>query len=186
MDITNLLHYTDITQFREWLLLHAATEKVCWLILSNPTCREAPLYLDAVEQALCFGWIDSTKKRTPEGLFLQRFSPRSKSSNWTELNKERVRRLERLGLMTKLGRASLPDLSPDSFQIDPEILTALQADPIVWEQFQQLPSLYVRIRIYNIQSHKGVSDLYQKRLTKFIEATRQGNLYGDWNDGGRL
>ena len=61
-------------------------------------------YLDAVEEALCFGWIDSTVK-TIDGVTLQRFGKRVKNSQWTELNKERCRRLEALGLMTDSGRA---------------------------------------------------------------------------------
>ncbi len=61
-------------------------------------------YLDAVEGALCFGWIDSTRKKTASGFLAQRLTPRSRKSKWSELNKERVRRLTRLGLMTPLWR----------------------------------------------------------------------------------
>jgi uncharacterized protein YdeI (YjbR/CyaY-like superfamily) len=64
-------------------------------------------YLDIVEEALCFGWIDSTLKRLPDGRLAQRLSPRRKGSNWTELNRARCKELEERGLMTDAGRAAL-------------------------------------------------------------------------------
>lgn len=92
-------------------------------------------YIDAVEEALCFGWIDSTTKRMNDNRTAQKLCPRKAGSNWSELNKERCRRMERLGLMTDAGRAVLPDMSDRGFQIDGEILQALQSDPVVWDNF---------------------------------------------------
>ncbi len=170
-------------QWRQWLEEHHATEGHCWLILTDP---QAVSYLDTVEEALCFGWVDSTKKKTDDARLAQRFSPRRKGSNWTELNKERVRRLERLGLMTDAGRAVLPAMDEDSFRVDEAILAELRQDAELYRNFQAMPELYVRIRIDNIQSVKQDADLYRSRLTKFIEHTRMNELYGQWNDGGRL
>ena len=114
----------------------------------------------------------------------RRFSPRRKRSPWTELNKERCRRLERLGLMTDAGRAVLPSMD---FRIDDDILVVLQSDDTVWHNFQTLPPLYVRVRIDNIQNvRKRDLEAFQRRLQKFIDNTRQGVLYGEWNDNGRL
>ena len=67
---------------------------------------------------MCFGWIDSTTKKMDNGVTAQRLAPRRKGSLWSELNKERCRRMERLGLMTDAGRAILPDMSPKGFVID--------------------------------------------------------------------
>lgn len=141
-------------------------------------------YLDVVEEALRFGWIDSTCKR--EGNILrQRLSPRRRGSRWTELNKERCRRLEHLGLMTDEGRRVLPDLDVSHFKIDDDILQALQSDETLWQNFQSLPPLYQRIRIGNIQMKRGTS-LFENRLKKFMDYTRRNLLYGEWNDKGRL
>lgn len=89
-----------------------------------------------MEEALCFGWIDSTRKKTASGFLAQRLTPRSRKSKWSELNKERVRRLTRLGLMTPHGEKCLPEMDPEAFRIDPDILEALQKDrafiPISW------------------------------------------------------
>ena len=67
--------------------------------------------IDAVEEAMCFGWIDSTTKKMDNGITAQRLAPRRKGSLWSELNKERCRRMERLERMTDAGRAVLPDMS---------------------------------------------------------------------------
>lgn len=64
-------------------------------------------YIDAVEEALCFGWIDSTVKKLDNGITIQRLSPRKKGSIWSELNKERCRRMEKLGKMTQAGKKSI-------------------------------------------------------------------------------
>ena len=65
---------------------------------------DALAYIDIVEEALCFGWIDSTNKKLPDGRLAQRLSPRRKGSNWTELNKQRCLDLKQRGLMTEAGR----------------------------------------------------------------------------------
>lgn len=141
-------------------------------------------YLDAVEEALRFGWIDSTVKRVND-VTLQRFSIRSVKSQWTELNKERCRRLETLGLMTDHGLAVCPDLSA-KFEIAPEILASFKANPIAWKNFKSFHPLYQRVRIDNIQRKKNHSELFVSRLQKLIEASEKGKMIGDWNDNGRL
>ena len=94
--------------------------------------------------------------------------------------------MERLGRMTDAGRAVLPDMSPGCFTIDEEILSALRQDPIVWQNFQNLPPLYRRVRIDTIQIKKKQRPLFESRLKKFIDNTRLGIMYGEWNDNGRL
>ncbi len=146
--------------------------------------EEALWYLDAVEEALCFGWIDSTVKNV-DGVTLQRFGPRTKNGRWTELKKERCRRLERLGLMTDGGRAACPNLDA-AFVINPEIVAAFKARPVAWQNFQKFPSLYQRIRIDNIQRVATKPDLFKSRLTKLIEASERSEMIGNWHDCGRL
>ena len=119
MNERNVLNVKSRGEFRQWLSENAVTETECWVCVRHgkPEDTETFWYLDAVEEALCFGWIDSTH-RLVDGVRMQRFSPRRKGSPWTELNKERVRRLERLGLMTDAGRAVLPPMDVGSFRID--------------------------------------------------------------------
>lgn len=181
MEITEKLYTQNRKQWREWLAENHSIKREIWV--STSSCDDGLSYLDAVEEALCFGWIDSTIK-SGVGVMWRRFSPRRPRSPWTELNKERCRRLERLGLMTDAGRAVLPDMD---FQIDDDVLAALQSDDAVWQNFQALPALYVRVRIDNIQNiRKRDPEAYLRRLQKFIEYTRNGIMYGEWHDDGRL
>ncbi|WP_242841792.1 YdeI/OmpD-associated family protein [Clostridium beijerinckii] len=139
-----------------------------------------------MEEALCFGWIDGIKKKNSENQLVQRLSPRNKKSSWTELNKERVRRLEELGLMTDEGRKVLPDMSSNSFKIDKVIEKKLKEDMLAYENFMNFSELYRRVRIDTIQQVKNQPELFMKRLDKFIQNTKQNKMYGSWNDNGRL
>lgn len=187
MEIENLLDAGSRQELREWLEKNSASAKFCWVLVETKEKPNAISYLDAVEEALCFGWIDGIMKKTAGNELAQRFSPRRKKSNWTELNKERVRRLEKLGLMTEQGRRVLPDMRPESFAVDEEIEAALKQDPQVYKNFLNFPELYRRIRIDNIQGYKNYDrEIFDKRLEKFIENTRDNKMYGQWNDNGRL
>lgn len=180
-----ILDISTRQELRAWLEANHAREKECWVLINRGKSKvEGRIdYLELVEEALCFGWIDSTCKRI-EGGTLQRISPRAKRSSWTELNKARCRRLEKLGLMREAGRAVLPDLQ--SFIIDEEIMDELRSDPLVLKNFNAFPELYKRVRIDNIQSYKKQRELYEQRLQKFIQKTKEGEMYGEWNDGGLL
>ena len=115
-------------------------------------------------------------------LTIQRFTPRRKDSNWTELNIVRCERLERLGLMTDAGRAAIPDRT---FSIDDDVMAAIRSDPEASANFDLLPQLYVRIRVANIQCKRG-TPLFDYRLDRFLKDTRRGLVRGAWDDGGRL
>ena len=187
MGENNILPLTNRADFRAWLTANAATEKECWVAVKRgkPVDDVHFWYLDAVEEALCFGWIDSTLKMI-DGVRMQRFTPRRRNSPWTELNKERARRLEKLGLMTDLGRAALPPMGARSFKIDPDIEASMKRSR-VYSKFKSFPPLYQRVRAYNVAFYKKRdSEIYQRALSRLIEETRRGNLFGEWNDYGRL
>ncbi|MBD2862651.1 YdeI/OmpD-associated family protein [Paenibacillus sp. IB182363] len=102
------------------------------------------------------------------------------------MNKERVRRLEKLGFMRDEGRKVLPDMDPNSFKIDTVIEQRLQEERQVYENFLAFPALYKRIRIDTIQSYKNQPELFRSRLDKFITHTKANKMYGQWHDHGRL
>ena len=172
----------DRAGWRQWLSDNYSSSRGCWLKVDRGGSASADIdYLDSVEEALCFGWIDSTVKRIDEA-HLQRFTPRRDLNKWTELNLARCHRLEKLGLMTDAGRAVIPDRQ---FSIDDRILDRLKADDRAWDFFQGLPELYVRVRVGNIQTKRG-TPLYDSRLERFVDDCRRGRVVGNWNDGGRL
>ena len=188
MQPNNLLNAKNRKELRLWLMENHDKEKECWVVVKRgrPQNDDTFWYVDAVEEALCFGWIDSTTKRLENGVTAQKLAPRKKNSLWSELNKERCRRMEKSGLMTDGGRAVLPDMSPAGFRIDDDILTALQADKTVWKNFSNFPPLYRRVRIDTIQIKKKQPELFYSRLKKFIENTKQNIMFGEWNDNDRL
>lgn len=186
MEVDNLLNLNTRGLLREWLTQNHKVERYCWVLVSSTPKPDTLLYLDVVEEALCFGWIDGIRKTNSEGQTVQRLSPRAKKSSWTELNKERARRLEKLGLMTDAGRKVLPDMNPEAFVIDPLIVQRLNEEQRVHDNFMGFPELYQRIRIDTIQRVRNDKELYQSRLDKLINKTRDNQMYGDWNDSGRL
>ena len=109
MEITTLLEYSDRSQLRAWLQENHSKEKECWVVMSRSKTPPAGVlpYIDVVEEALCFGWIDSTLKKLPDGRLAQRLSPRRKKSHWTKLNMDRCIDLDDRGLMTQPESAHL-------------------------------------------------------------------------------
>lgn len=182
----NILTCKNRAEFRNWLSSHP-DETECWVSVKRgkPICPDTFYYLDAVEEALCFGWIDSTHREI-NGVRMQRFTPRRKSSPWTELNKERVRRLEGMGLMTDRGRAVLPSMDPRSFRVDPDIEAAMKTARC-WSKFKRFPALYQRVRAYNVAFYKKRNPaMYEQTLERLIEETKKGRMFDEWNDYGRL
>ena len=96
-----------------------------------------------------------------------------------------MRRLEKLGLMTDAGRRVLPPMGPRSFRVDPDAEQALK-DARCWSKFKRFPPLYQRIRAYNTAFHKKDREVYERNLANLIAHTKKGELYGEWNDYGRL
>jgi len=181
------LFITTRAELRRWYETNSATAKEM-VIPCHKAKSDKPgiiRYLDAVEEALCFGWIDSTTC-SKDGIFYQRFSPRRKNSEFSALNWARCQRLERLGLMTDAGRAVIPADIVQRLVPKPDIVAALRADSSVWENFQSFPPLYRNIRIWNIERSRKRPEEFGRMLARLIEQTREGKMYGDWTDGGRL
>jgi uncharacterized protein YdeI (YjbR/CyaY-like superfamily) len=185
MQITEPIKLKDRAEWRSWLAEYHQTRTQTWLLFDDRPERPTVSYLDAVEEAICFGWIDGIQKRYSISELAQRFTPRKRRSNWTELNKARARRLIRLGLMTEAGRAILPDLEAE-FIVPADILAALDARPAARSNFQGFPDLYHRVRIGYIEEMRKNPTEFDRRLQNFVNKTAANNMFGNWNDGGRL
>jgi uncharacterized protein YdeI (YjbR/CyaY-like superfamily) len=109
MEIGETLHLNTRDEWRAWLAKHHQSKQEIWLILykSSSGKREFPLS-HAVEEALCFGWIDSTLKPVDTSSYALRFSPRRRNSRWADSNRARALSLLREGKMTQAGMAVLP------------------------------------------------------------------------------
>ena len=186
MEYKNILKVKNKEEFYNWLKNNHQTEIECWVDCKRGKMKDDNIfyYIDAVYMALCFGWIDSVHKDI-NGIRMQKFSPRKKNSPWGELNKERCRWLIKNDLMTESGYKELPNLD-EEFVIDKDILKLLMKDKDIWNNFNNFPKLYQRIRISNIQRERKKRDVFNRMLNHFLEETKQNKMFGDWNDQGRL
>jgi uncharacterized protein YdeI (YjbR/CyaY-like superfamily) len=185
MDITDTTKPKNRIEWRRWLETNHQNLTEIWLLSDNRAEESTVIYLDAVEEAICFGWIDGIQKRFSTNELAQRFTPRKKRSNWTELNKERARRLIRLELMTEAGSATLPDLDV-KFIVAKDILDVLKNKPAAWANFAEFPDLYRRVRIGYIEEMRKNPIEFDRRLQNFVNKTADDKMFGNWNDGGRL
>jgi uncharacterized protein YdeI (YjbR/CyaY-like superfamily) len=98
----------DRAEWRAWLGTNHSTSPGIWLVFDKKSSRNDRLaYADAVEEGLCYGWIDSTVRTLDDARYLQLFTPRKPKSTWSRSNKERVERLMSLGLMAEAGLAAI-------------------------------------------------------------------------------
>ena len=109
MEISETLYVTTRDEFRKWLIQNHKTKKEIWLIQYKKSAKKPSInYVEAVEEAICFGWIDNIEKGMDAERYATRFSPRKAKSNWTNTTKERARKMIVEGRMTEAGRVTLP------------------------------------------------------------------------------
>ena len=102
------LFFQTLAEWRDWLAKNYNKESVLWLIFYKKETGISSIdYESAVEEALCYGWIDSIIKKLDESRYARKFTPRKDSSKWSEINKNRVARLIKNGRMTKIGLAKI-------------------------------------------------------------------------------
>lgn len=179
MEITETLYATDREAWRAWLAEHHKTAKEIWLVYPRKhTGRPRIPYADAVEEALCFGWIDSTQKKLDDDHTAQRYTPRRPGIAYSQTNQERLRRMIAQGKVLSEVRESLGDLLDQPFQLPPDILRALQADEQAWSHLQRWPEPYLRIRVAFVDAARDDPAEFDKRLRHLLDKSRQGKQYG--------
>jgi uncharacterized protein YdeI (YjbR/CyaY-like superfamily) len=190
MRITATIYVRDRAEWRAWLQANAATARDVWLEypVAASGLPRIP-YAHAVQEALCFGWIDSTVKRLGDDRTAQRFSPRKARDAYSQANIERLRRLMSAGLVQPHVLASLAKVDLDAFEAPAGIVRAIRENERAWQQFQRLPAPYQRIRLAYIESGKLRPGEYEKRLEHFIRMTARGKRFGFgiedfYDDGG--
>lgn len=167
-DCAPLFQVTTRAAWRAWLAAHHATAKAVWLVFARAHTGKPGLpYAAAVEEALCFGWIDSIIRRIDDETYARKFTPRRPGSVWSATNKERVRRLIATGRMTAAGRAKLsaralaPAAGPEpprprlsALEPPPYLVRALRKHPPAWATFLALAPSHRGAYIYWIADAK--------------------------------
>ena len=172
--------------WHNWLLKNSKTKNEIWLIYYRKASGKPRIpYNDAVDEALCFGWIDSIVKNIDGEKFAQRFTPRRKGSCLSEMNKERVRRLIKQKRMTSTGLDAISHVfnhlkdKKTKFIVAQDILTSLRKSNLVWKNFQKFSEGYKRVRIGYLESQrKHGKKAFNRSLKYLIKMTAKNKKYG--------
>jgi len=189
MQIGKTLYVHTRKAWRSWLRAHHATEKEIWLIYYKKQSGKPRIpYNDAVEEALCYGWIDSIVKPVDGEKYAQRFSPRKPKAKWSPMNIERMRRLIRKKKVTRAGIEAAKDIlgtlrrtqkgKGERVKVPSDILNALKNDPITWKNFRRFPESYKRIRVGWIDGARSRPEVFQQRLRYFLKMTARNKRFG--------
>jgi uncharacterized protein YdeI (YjbR/CyaY-like superfamily) len=179
MNIGKTLYVTDRNVWREWLSKNYDKEPEIWLVYPKKhTGKPRIPYNDAVEEALCFGWIDSTAKRIDEDFYAQRFSPRNPKSSYSQANKERLTKLVEQGKVIDSVLAMVGDILNEDFVMPLDIIKKIKSNNKAWENFKTFSPAYNRIRIAFIDAARKRPDEFKKRLNYFIKMTEKGKQFG--------
>ncbi len=170
--------------WRDWLLANHGVSSGIWLAVGKKGHSVTSLtYEEAVEEALCFGWIDSTVNRLDEHRFKQLFTPRKPGSTWSRSNKSRVERLIEAGRMTPAGLASIDRAKVDGswsfldeveeLVVPPDLAAALAKAPGARDAFHVLPDSARKQLLYWIASAKR-PETRGKRIAEAVRAAAEG------------
>jgi uncharacterized protein YdeI (YjbR/CyaY-like superfamily) len=181
MKLGKTIYVINRKDWRSWLAKNHGKEKEVWLIYYRKASGKPRIpYNDAVEEALCYGWIDSTVKFVDEERFAQRFTPRRPKSKLSEMNKERIRMMIQGKRMTAAGLAAVKHAfdKNQKFTISSDILKALRRDKDTWKNFQEFADSYKRIRIGWIESSRERPETFEQRLRYFLKMTKRNTKFG--------
>ncbi|WP_439185756.1 YdeI/OmpD-associated family protein [Carboxylicivirga taeanensis] len=171
------IYYTNRQDWRKWLETNFETKDAIWLEYPlKKTGKKRILYNDAVEEALCFGWIDSTVKSLNEETTIQRFCKRRKNSTFSQPNIERLKWLFDNNLIHNSIKNEVFKVIHQNFNFPEDIIRALKSEKVVWENYQHFSEPYKRIRIAYIESARKRPEEFAKRLHNFLDKTKENKL----------
>jgi uncharacterized protein YdeI (YjbR/CyaY-like superfamily) len=180
------LDVQTLEQWRKWLAAHHDSESEVWLVFHKRHTGQASIaYEDAVDEALCFGWVDSLVKRLDEARYARKFTPRKPDSRWSTLNRKRYAQLEASGRLRPAGLSRAPTdrsgdaprPSPSFSKVPPYIRDALRKRPAAWRHFENLAPSYRRHYIGWIDSAKQ-QETKMRRLEEAIRLLAAGKKLG--------
>lgn len=179
-----VVHAETREQWRAWLAEHGASARGVWLCSwRTPTGRARCPYPDAVEEAICFGWIDSTSAILDEERGLQLFSPRKGKSSWTRLNRARAAEMEERGLMTEGGRAAIAVAQANGWwtildtvedvEESADLAAALDAHPLARSNWDAFPPSARKFGLWQVVS-AARPETRAQRIARIVEESAAG------------
>ena len=178
-------YFRSPAEFRAWLKEHHATEDELWVgFYKKGSGRPSITWSEAVDEALCYGWVDSVRKSVDDKRFTNRFTPRKPSSNWSEINVRRVEELTRQRRMRAPGRKAFEARQARragtysyeqryDVKLPPDLERRFRAEKKAWAWFREQPAGYRSTALYWVMSAKR-HDTRERRLATLIEDSSKG------------
>lgn len=177
MEKEEILNIKTRAEWRRWLENNFDTKQEAWLVYAKKlTGKQRIQYNDAVEEALCFGWIDSTNKTLDKEHTIQRFTPRKPKSSFSQPNIERLKWLAEHNLIHGSVLKTIQGIISKEFVFPQDILDEIKRDKTVWNNYIKFSEPYKRIRIAYIDSARKRPEEFMKRLINFIQKTRENKF----------
>lgn len=184
----NAVRFDDAAGFRRWLgKEHASSSEIVLRLRKAGACIKGVTYPEALDSALCFGWIDGVRRPGDADTYLVRFSPRKARSVWSKVNLAHYARLEKAGLVAAAGRAAFDRRDPArsgiySFESLPKEIPAafrqrFEAQPKAWSFFLAQPPGYRKVCLHWVLSAKK-EDTRLRRLARLMADSAAGRRLG--------
>ena len=171
------VRFTSRGQWRDWLSENFRTKSEIWFVFpTKASGEECVSYNDAVEEALCFGWIDGRAGAIDPAHHIRRFTPRRPGSGYSQPNIERLKWLDERGLIHPEVRPAVEKYVTRPFSYPEDIIAAIRNDAKAWDNYLALYEPYKRIRVAYIDAARKRPEEFKKRLSSFIKKTAENKL----------
>ena len=170
-------YFVDRYDWRKWLIDNFETANEIWSVFPGKSSgKKSITYNDAVEEALCFEWIDSTIKSLDEEHKIQHFTPRNPKSTYSQANKERLKWLLENKMVHPKFEDKIRNVLSDPFVFPDDIIDRLKEDERIWKNYQSFSDPYKRIRIAYIEAARKRPEEFERRLNNFICKTKENKI----------
>ena len=170
-------YFENREDWRKWLMDNFETSCEIWFVFPYKSSgKKGILYNDAVEEALCFDWIDSTTKPLDKDHKIQRFTPRNPKSTYSQANKERLKWLLENKMIHPKFEDKIRTVLSDPFIFPNDIIERLKEDKTIWENYLHFSDAYKRIRIAYIEAARKRPEEFEKRLNNFICKVKENKM----------
>jgi uncharacterized protein YdeI (YjbR/CyaY-like superfamily) len=186
--MNEILHFRSSAEFRKWLAKNHRRPDGIWLRICKKDSQESSVtYAEALDEALCYGWIDGQKQRHDDSSWLQKFTPRRRQSGWSKINTQHAERLIQAKRMKPAGHAEIDAAkkdgrwtaaydSPSKSKIPEDFLATLRKDRKAYAFFESLNKANLYAIAYRLQTAKK-PETRQKRMETILEMMAKGKAF---------
>lgn len=189
MSLEGALSFNNREEWRAWLKKNHSIVQGVWLVHYKKSSGKTTLnHFEAVEEALCFGWIDSTLKKIDEERFILKYSQRKPKSVWSKINKEKAEAMIKSGKMTQAGLEKINEAKRHGLwdaaytntvkeQIPSDLKQALLKDPVAWDHFRHFANSYRNMYCGWVKAAK-TEKTRKRRIASVVERSQHNKKPG--------